>query len=100
MPPVSAEEKSDKARAVTQRGADSCTDTLNKAMVRILAPPATSSARQVSGTWRLTPTSASAMPLTSASTAVVRCVPKRSRHGPTNSAPSTAPTPLAPSNRP
>jgi hypothetical protein len=46
--PSSAEEKSDSARAVTQRGAEAnCTETLNRAIVRILAAhrPGTSPAQ-------------------------------------------------------
>jgi hypothetical protein len=100
MPPVSADENSDSARAVTQRGEANCTEMLNSAIVRMLAAPARKRPAQVSTSEWLKPTTTSATPDARARIRVAASLPNRSRTQLTIRAPATAPTPLEPSRMP
>ncbi len=88
------------ARAVTQRGADSCTPTLSSAMLSMYAAPVTARAAAVSITFELS----AMMPIIRLATMAHRRTAVsgfiRLRTSLTTSAPSTAPTPFAPSSNP
>ena len=100
MPPAIEAWKAASERPATQRGAESCTPILNRAIASIHTAPATTSAAAVKTGSRLSATAATAPPIDSAQVRTATSPVIRLRTSAMLSAPITAPMPKAPSMMP